>query len=206
MLKDIQSFVTDFANGLQLADAQKPVAVGIRSRKAYQPGIGPHTETKTVELVVAQLANLRNSSYAGQLALQVPYPNDSRSRCDICIGRSPAFDWALEVKMLRIMGDNGKPNDNMLMHILSPYPSHRSAVTDCQKLLSSGFDSRKAIIIYAYDHPKWPMLYAIEAFEALASRSAQLGLRAEASFKKLIHPVHAEGAVFGWEILPTNTK
>jgi hypothetical protein len=37
--------------------------------------------------------------------------------------------------MLRLMGDNGKPNDNMLMHILSPYPSHRSALTDCQKLL-----------------------------------------------------------------------
>ena len=28
-----------------------------------------------------------------------------------------------EVKMLRLMGDNGKPNDNMLMHILSPYPA-----------------------------------------------------------------------------------
>jgi len=27
------------------------------------------------------------------------------------------------------MGDNGKPNDNMLMHILSPYPAHRSALT-----------------------------------------------------------------------------
>jgi hypothetical protein len=31
-------------------------------------------------------------------------------------------DWAIEVKMLRLMGDNHKPNDNMLMHILSPYP------------------------------------------------------------------------------------
>jgi len=43
------------------------------------------------------------------------------------------------VKMLRLMGDNSKPNDNMLMHILSPYPSHRSALTDCQKLAASGF-------------------------------------------------------------------
>jgi hypothetical protein len=34
----------------------------------------------------------------------------------------------------RILGDNGKLNDNMLMHILSPYPQHRSAVTDCNKL------------------------------------------------------------------------
>jgi hypothetical protein len=26
------------------------------------------------------------------------------------------------VKMLRLMGDNGKPNDNMLMHILFAVP------------------------------------------------------------------------------------
>ena len=38
-----------------------------------------------------------------------------------------AGEWAIEVKMLRLMGDNGKPNDNMLMHILSPYERHRSA-------------------------------------------------------------------------------
>ena len=33
--------------------------------------------------------------------------------------------------MLRFMGDNGKLNDNIVMHILSPYPEHRSALTDC---------------------------------------------------------------------------
>jgi hypothetical protein len=34
------------------------------------------------------------------------------------------WGWAIEVKMLRLMGDNGKLNDNMVMHILSPYPAH----------------------------------------------------------------------------------
>jgi hypothetical protein len=36
--------------------------------------------------------------------------------------------------MLRIFGDNGKLNDNMLMHVLSFYPAHLSALTDCGKL------------------------------------------------------------------------
>lgn len=36
---------------------------------------------------------------------------------------------AVEVKMLWLMGDNGKTNDNMIMYILSPYPAHRSALT-----------------------------------------------------------------------------
>lgn len=70
--------------------------------------------------------------------------------------------------MLRLMGDNGKPNDNMLMHILSPYPADRSALTDCSKLLTSGPGDRQAVIIYGFDYPGLPMDPAIEAFETLA--------------------------------------
>lgn len=53
----------------------------------------------------------------------------------------------MEVKMLRLMGDNGKPNDNILMHILSPYPEHRSALTDCDKLRGSNLSDRCAVMI-----------------------------------------------------------
>jgi hypothetical protein len=57
---------------------------------------------------------------------------------------SPDWSWAIEVKLLRLLGDNGKPNDNILMHILSPYPAHRSAFTDCTKLLGAPLGRRKA--------------------------------------------------------------
>jgi hypothetical protein len=50
----------------------------------------------------------------------VPYPNAPRQKCDLLISPNEGQPWAIEVKMLRFMGDNGKPNDNMLMHILSP--------------------------------------------------------------------------------------
>ena len=104
--------------------------------------------------------------------------------------------------MLRLMGDNGKPNDNILMHILSPYPAHRSALTDCAKLLNSGLAGRKAILIYGYDYPQWPMDPAIDAFEALATRAADLSARHQATFSELVHSVHQVGRVFGWELKP----
>lgn len=68
------------------------------------------------------------------MAFDVPYPGSSRQKCDLAIGEEadPLF---VECKLLRILSDNGKPNDNMLMHILSPYPQHRSAVADCATLL-----------------------------------------------------------------------
>jgi hypothetical protein len=81
--------------------------------------------------------------------------------------------------MLRLMGDNGKPNDNMLTHILSPYPSHRSALTDCQKLAASGFSGSLAVLIYGYDYDALPMEPAVEAFEQLAEHRVRLVLQPE---------------------------
>ena len=43
---------------------------------------------------------------------------------------------------------------------------------------------------------------AIEAFELLASRWIRLIARGVGSYKNLVHPVHREGRVFGWEIVP----
>jgi hypothetical protein len=109
-------------------------------------------------------------------------------------------EWFIEVKMMRLMGDNGKPNDNILTHILSPYPEQRSALTDCRKLLSSGFPGRHAIVIYGYEYPGWPLEPVISAFECLAQRDVTLSSRATAAFSELVHPIHGTGEVFGWEL------
>jgi hypothetical protein len=108
--------------------------------------------------------------------------------------------WANEAKLLRLKGDNGRPNDNMRMHILSPNPQHHSALTDFTKFLASGLPGRKAIIIYGYDHPTLSMDLAIDALELLARHRVRLVNRATAQFDGLVHPVHQCGRVFGWEI------
>jgi hypothetical protein len=66
------------------------------------------------------------------------------------------------------MGDKGKPNDNILMHILSPYPEHQSALTDCTKLISPAIGEHKAVLIYGYKYQGCAMEPAIEVFEVLA--------------------------------------
>jgi hypothetical protein len=90
----------------------------------------------------------------------------------------------------------------MLMHILSPYPADRSALTDCVKLVQSQLAGHKAVVIYGFDYPGLPMDPAIEAIELLARAKAMLGKREERAFDDLVHPVHKRGRVFGWEILP----
>jgi hypothetical protein len=195
----LDHIIRDIAWAIAAVDARRPVARSARTEAIYQPGIGPHTEAKTLELVITELKSRTPEIYT-DARLGIPYPAMPRQRCDLFIP-APRGNWHLEVKLFRLIGDNGKPNDNMLMHILSPYPQHRSAVTDCQKLLQSGFRGRLGILIYGYEHPDWPMHVALNAFERLASGSAALSSPAIARFQELVHPIHKSGIVAGWELL-----
>jgi hypothetical protein len=195
----LEKFTHDFAEGLALADRDRPSAVNARSKVAFQPGIGPHSEAKTVELVMQKLAVTHPDRYA-HYAVGVPYPEAPRQKCDLCIGPSGNWQLALEVKLARFFGDNGKINDNILMHLLSPYPEHRSAVTDCEKLARSKLCGDKAVLIFGFDHDGWSLDPAIDAFETLVRSKVQLGPRHVARFADLVHPVHSRGRVFGWRI------
>jgi hypothetical protein len=157
----------------------------------------PFTEEKTIELVMAEIGEKFPPFHTN-----VPYASNSRRRCDFCLGSEGNWQLAVEFKMLRIMGDNGKPNDAMLTHILSPYPAHRSALTDCRKLAESPFDCPKALIVWCYEYEKWPVEPAIECLERLAG--SLLSNRVSARFDSLTHPVHRQGTVYGWLVAAAN--
>jgi hypothetical protein len=198
----LREIVIEFAAGIKQVDSRRPIAVNARSKEPYQPGIGPHPESQTVDLVLNEIRDLYPDKYSNKISIGVSYPDAPRQKCDFCIGVDPEWDWAIEVKMLRILGDNGKPNDNILMHILSPYSSHRSAVTDCEKLAASPIGKRNAILIYGYEAEDYPLKVAIDAFQIIAETYVRMSPRSEANFADLVHPVHSSGIVFGWEIWP----
>lgn len=182
------------------ADARCPQAVNQRSGVPYQVGLGPHTEANTVSLVLGEMEEDNPGRYGDAWRTGVPYGTGSRQKCDVCLGPDPDSEWAIEVKMIRMLGDDGKPNDNLPTHILSPYSRHRSALTDCTKLVESDLNGRTAILMYGYDSVDWPLEPLIAAFELLASKVVRLGDRIEQSFTGLMHPIHQEGSVVAWEI------
>ena len=135
-----------------------------------------------------------------QIDVDVPYPNAPRQKCDWCWTLPTGDKFYIEAKMMRLMGDNGKPNDNILCHILSPYPQQRSALTDCQKLANAGFKGSLAVLIYGYEYEGYPLEPVIRAFETLASNVVTLSSASIATFNGLVHPVHRRGAVFAWTV------
>jgi hypothetical protein len=193
-MTELREIVEQFAKAMTAADARRPVAVSPRTGRVYQPGIGPHPEDRAVDLVMAELASA-GSTWQSQL--RACYPG-SRQTCDWLLG--DPLEWAIEIKMSRPNGDNGKPDDTAIKDILSPYSADRSALTDCVKLADADLRCKRAILIYGFDDPRRPLMEMIEAFETLARSRVTLGPRQHASLGELVHPVHRTGAVSAWEI------
>ena len=195
-MHDFKKIISDFALSMKKIDSTRPVYVSQRKNKnVYKPGIGPHTETATINLVVNEL---KKDKFYTKIEREIKYPN-SRKSCDLKFNINNKILFS-EVKMMRIMGDNNKANDNIFMHIFSPYEKQNSALTDGLKLLKSGFDGEKSIIIYGYDYDDFPIEKTISLFEKTTKDFFNISERYSASFEKLVHPVHTRGSVYGWLI------
>jgi hypothetical protein len=198
---ELGQIVGDFAAGMQAADHKRPQAASHRDgTRLYKPGIGPFSEDAAVAMVLSEMRARHADAYAsaGKRRYQ-----SGRYECDLALGDLP--EWAIEVKMARLGRDNGTYEDTTTKKILSPYPDDRSAVTDCRKLANSDFAGRRAVLIYGFDDPNRPIMWLIEAFEAVAARTVALGPREEAPLSHLVHPVFAAGHVWAWEVLPTGS-
>ena len=193
MKSHLDNFLKDFSSSIVKADKREPQYVS-RTGKQYQKGIGPHTEDLTVDLTLQEFPN----HWDGMIQRFIPYPENKRWKCDLLID-TPDGKLFIEIKMMRLYGDNGKTNDNITMHILSPYPKQRSALTDISKLKESGFDGSKAIVIYGYDYDDYPLLDMMECFEKLGAEDLEIPSMVY-DFENLVHPIHSKGQVFGWMI------
>ena len=195
MAVTLEDIVVGFADGLRQADNSRPVWIS-RSGREYQPGLGPHEEVHAIKLILAQMKAMHPGRFVG--GEPVRYPT-SKQTCDIGLG-SP-LEWAIEVKMARAYGDNGKPDDTWIKDLLSPYPEDRSALTDAHKLRDSAFSCHRAVLVYGFDYASKPLEAIFVALETLLRAQLSVGSRVHASFANLVHPVHQRGTVAAWEVL-----
>jgi hypothetical protein len=109
------------------------------------------------------------------------------------------WHWALEVKVARMLRNNGDLEPAAVSHILSPYDD--SATRDCLKVLRFTDALRRAVVIIGYDYDEAPLDVLIRDFETLASLRVQLGPRAASQFSGAVHPYHRRGSICGWQML-----
>lgn len=189
----LTKIVNQYTSALKRVDSREPEEEG----KPYDPGVGPLRESDAIARAVEELNPVGGWEDA---ETEKSYPSDGRMHCDLYI----PGDWAIEVKLLRPFGDNGREMEHWSENALHPYEGNTSSIGDALKLLGSGFSERKAVVIYGFEHdpPEITLETTIEAFELIAEEihGINLGPRAESKEKNLVHPVHEQLRTYGWEI------
>jgi len=186
-LMDLGEVVTDIADALVSIDASRV------PHRSFQPGVGPYGEPQLVKLIAAFLNG--RPEYHGK----------------VCTRRTPDLiipdEWALEFKIARPYGDNGKEAENWSVNLLHPYPGNISAVGDCLKLAVWSGLERRAVVVIGYEHipPQIDLEPLLRAFEVIAEQVMHLkvGPRVEVDRTGLAHPVHQKVRVVAWEVFPS---
>ena len=181
---DLECVVADIADVLKIIDSSRVPF------KAFQAGVGPYGEPQLVKLIAEHLKRLP------QYALGV---KTMRTPDLLLVGH-----WALEIKIARPFGDNGKLAENWSTNLLHPYSGNTSLLGDCIKLLSHPCQEHKAVLAIGYEHdpPKVSLEPLTRSFELIATDvlSIRLGKRVSEVRTNLIHPVHERLVVMAWPV------
>jgi hypothetical protein len=187
---NLELVVNDIVIALVLIDASR------QCFKDFQPGVGPYGEPQLLKLIAKYLNQF------GRYPTQVV----TKRTPDLLI----PHEWALEFKITRPFGDNGKEAEDWSVNLLHPYAGNVSSIGDCFKLMALTGVERRAIVVIGYEHipPIIDLNPLIESFEAIARSVARVSLaqRIEKRHEGLIHPIHQAVRVFAWEVLDNNTS
>jgi hypothetical protein len=181
---ELEALVQDIADVLKGIDSS-----GVPF-KSFQPGVGPYGEPQLVKLVAE---GLNRMPLYGGCAKTMRTP-------DLML----AGHWALEIKLARPFGDNGKPAENWSVNLLHPYPGNTSLLGDCLKLREMSCTESKAVIAIGYEHDpaQVPLEPLWKAFELVAEAvlNIELGARVDATRDQLIHSVHQRLRIVAWKV------
>ncbi len=186
---ELEEVVDDVASALVAVDG-----CGVPF-KSFQLGVGPYGEPQLIREVAKHLNTLPLYGAAAR----------TKRTPDLLI---PGY-WALEFKIVRPFGDNGKEAENWSANMLHPYAGNVSLLGDCLKMQQLDGAERKAAIVVGYEHtpPRISLTPLLHAFEVLAEKvmKIELGSRVEVVRAGLCHPVHQQLIVAAWEVLPSSS-
>ena len=179
---DLPSVVRTVADVLYSYDQTRPV------HKTFSAGIGPFAEKE----IVNQLA--KHWPDSGQVITTQKTPDFSIDS-----------EWAIEFKIARPFGDNGKPAEHWSQNLLHPYPGHVSSISDALKLNKLENYEHKAIIVLGYEHSPAVICLdpLLDSFEAIMKYVIKIALsqRIEEKRDGMVHPIHKVLRCIGWELL-----
>jgi hypothetical protein len=154
---ELEEIVNRIAELIPVIDSTTDIQVrNRRNKRPYVKGVATLFEPQFTKEVV-RCWSAEHPTDLSWINDEHPYP-DSRDTCDLVITDSSvevefgSFEWAIELKFLRLVGNNGNNNDYVMQKAISPFLKDRSLVHDIEKLKMATFGKRKAVIFYGFDY------------------------------------------------------
>jgi hypothetical protein len=148
-----------FAEGLEFIDLTHKTPQKGRNVEAYHPGVANMYETTLRNHLLdwwksEKPFDLLNNS---RIEKEHKYPDDPTKSCDLVLSGSKwenqdDWEWAIEIKRIQFIGDNGNNNDFGVGKLLSPYRKDRSLANDIIKLQQSPIARKKGVIAYVFNY------------------------------------------------------
>ena len=177
----IAELVGVVADTLKDFDNEGPV------HKTFQPGIGPFGEPQLIKEVALRLTNQG-------------FPARTHRTPDLDIGNT----WAVEFKIVRPFGDDGRLAESWSQNLLHPYVGNTSLIGDALKLMSMKGYRHSCLFAICYEHeiPLVDLEPLLCSFELIAGSVMQIPLsgRVEERRGALVHPTHQVLRCVAWEL------
>lgn len=175
------ALVRIIADVLKEVDSERPV------HKAFQAGIGPFGEPQIVAAIAERLSNRG-------------VPAQTRRTPDLDV----QHEWAVEFKIVRPFGDNGREAENWSVNMLHPYAGNTSLLGDAVKLSKLAGYHQKGLFVIGYEHSpaRISLNPLIDSFEVIARQIMHIDLdeRIEECREGLVHPEHQVLRCIGWQL------
>lgn len=155
---ELVGIVERYAEGLHSIDAIVTLErANQRTREVYLPGLKTMLERDVVEELDKWWTLTHPSDFVNPTAhaTQIAFPGQMRNSCDHVFTTEGSIDppeWAVEVKYLQLIGDNGKRNDYAVAKALSPFLKDRSLYHDIMRLRRDPIARRLAVIGFAFTY------------------------------------------------------
>lgn len=169
VIVEISEILSRFAEGLVIVDKEtQHESRNQRTGEVYLKGVKTMSEPKFIEeFLTWWLDNYPHDFTPSEKPRrEVPYTDIPRAKCDLVFSTqkstSEKSEWAIEIKHIALIGNNGKNNDYGVAKILSPYLKDRSLIHDIERLRDYGIGERKAVIGYCFDYSFATCLEAIK--------------------------------------------
>lgn len=172
---ELDEIVERYAAGLAAADTHPwPPNANRRTGEVYLPGTKTLTEVQAVDSVVQHWRTITPSHFTDPNghATGVPYATLPRAKCDhvMTTDGGTAPEWAIEVKHLSLVGDNGKDNGHTVTKAISPMLKDRSLIHDVARMREHPLARRLAVVVYSFDYTQASLQEALVRHPAHAAR------------------------------------